>query len=104
MVDLGSIEFEFLEYIEEEWDSYMEAGCTIEDATTQILAQYEDMLDQEERMILYIVLGDIQADLDYIDERVRNELLEIVSVKGALDCFEGNKQLKKTVNYIKKRL
>ncbi|PHV71660.1 hypothetical protein CS063_03610 [Sporanaerobium hydrogeniformans] len=104
MVELGSIEFEFLEYIEEEWDSYMEAGCSIEDATTQILAQYEDMLEQDERVILYIVLGDIQVDLDYVDERVRNELMEIITSKGALDSFEGNKQLKKTLNYIKKRL
>ena len=104
MVELGSIAFDFLEYIEEEWESYREAGCTIEDATTQILGQYEDMLDQDERVILYIVLGDIQADLDYIDERVRLELGEILTSKDALESFSDNKALKKTLSYIKKRL
>lgn len=104
MVDLGSIEFEFLEYIQEEWDSYIEEGCDIEDATTQILAQYEDMLDQEERVILYIVLGNIQMDLDYIDERVKDEVQEIISSKIAFEYFDGNKQIKKALNAIKKRL
>jgi hypothetical protein len=104
MMDLGSIEFEFLEYIQEEWDSYMEEGCDVEDATSQILAQYEDMLDEPEKVILYIVLANIQVDLEVIDQRVKDEMQEIIASKAADEHFGGNKQIKKVLNYIKKRL
>jgi len=104
MIDLSSIEFEFLEYIQEEWDSYMEEGCDIEDATSQILTQYEDMLDEREKVVLYIVLANIQVDLEVIDQRVKDEVLEIISSKAIDTYFEGNKQIKKVLNYVKKRL
>jgi len=104
MVDLSSIEFEFLECIQEEWDSYMEEGCDIEDATSQILAQYEDILDEQERVILYVVLANIQVDLEFVDDRVKDEILEIIASKVTDEYFEGNKQVKKVLNNIKKRL
>ncbi|WP_069997379.1 hypothetical protein [Cellulosilyticum sp. I15G10I2] len=104
MIDLSSIEFDFLEYIQEEWDSYMEEGCDIEDATSQILMQYEDMLDEKERIALYIVLGNIQMDLAFIDQRVKAEISEIIASKIADEMFEGNKQIKKVLSQVKKYL
>ena len=45
MSDLGEmLNFGFAEHIEAEWDVYMEEGYTIQEATTQIIDQYEDML------------------------------------------------------------
>ncbi len=104
MIDLSSIEFEFLEYIQEEWDSYMEEGCSIKDATSQILIQYEDMLDETEKMVLYIVLANIQIDLACIDQRVKDEMAEIIASGAADEVFSGNKQIKKFLNHVKKRL
>lgn len=104
MVDLSSIEFDFLEYIQEEWDTYMEEGCDIEDATSQILMQYEDMLDEKERVVLYIMLAGIQVDLAFIDQRIREEITEIISSKITEVYFEGNKEIKKVLHDIKKHL
>ena len=82
MSDLGEmLNFSFAEDIESEWDVYMEEGYTIQEATTQIIDQYEDMLDEEESIALYVTLGVIQMALEEMDPRVKREINEIIGTK-----------------------
>lgn len=104
MMDLSSIAFEFLEYITQQWESYMEEGYNIGEATSQILIQYEDMLDEKERVALYIVLANLQVDLAFIDQRVKDEISKIIAARTADRFFKENKQIKSVLSQVKKCL
>lgn len=95
--------FDFAEDIKEEWDSYMEDGCTISEATTQLIEQYEEMLEDEEKMMLYITLGLLQIDLEGMDARVKEEVHEILGTKCLEEYFEDSKECKRTLQVLKKR-
>lgn len=90
------IDFNFAEDIESEWDTYMEDGFSIEDATTQLLEQYSDMLDDDENVLLYITLAIIQVELEQIDNRIKEEVSDMIgtrTLENLLIKHQDNKQL-----------
>lgn len=104
MFNIGDIlEFSFAEDIQEEWDGYMEEGCTIPEATTQILDQYKEMLDDEEEILLYATLGMLQVELEQIDKRVKEEVGEILGTKYLESYLADTKECKKMLQMLKKR-
>lgn len=104
MPDIGEIlNFSFAEDIESEWDVYMEEGYTISEATTQIIDQYEDMLDEEEITALYVTLGVIQMTLEEMDSRVKKELSEIIGTKALEKCFNKEMTLKPILQLLKRQ-
>lgn len=104
MLNIGDIlDFNFAEEIQEEWDGYMEEGYTIPDATTQIMEQYADVLEEKEEILLYATLGFIQAELEQIDPRVKEEVGEILGTKHLEECLADTKECKRMLQLLKKR-
>ena len=104
MSDLGEmLNFGFAEDIEAEWDVYMEEGYTIQEATTQIIDQYEDMLDQEESIALYVTLGIIQMALEDMDPRVKREINKIIGTKTLEKCFNKGVTIKPILQMLKRQ-
>lgn len=97
------LDFEVVADLQNDWDTYMEEGYSIEDATTQLIQQYEEVLEEEDIPLLYITLGIIQLDLEVIDKRVREEVLEMIEDRTADRYIEQNKSLKKVFQMFKKR-
>ncbi len=94
---------ELVDTIADEWDSYQEEGCTVTQATTLILEQYEDMLEQDERDVLYLVLGVLQLECDTMDQRVREEVDEMMKTKEVEDYLQDPRASKRLMNQLKKR-
>ena len=105
MIIVGEvIEFSLAEEVQEEWDNYMEDGDTIPDATTQILEQYSDSLEEKEKMLLYVALGIIQVELEQIDERIKEVVSEVIGTKDLEECLlDDSKETRKLLQLLKKR-
>ncbi|MHC1750313.1 MAG: hypothetical protein AB9856_18750 [Cellulosilyticaceae bacterium] len=97
------LDFEVAADVQNDWDAYAEEGYSIEDATTQLLQQYEEVLEDDEIPLLYVTLAMIQADLESIDERVKDEILEIIESKTSDEYIAKNKSLKKVFQTLKKK-
>lgn len=104
MRELGEVlNFNFADDIQMEWDAYMEDGLTIEEATTQILDQYTDMLDGEECMLMYIALALLQEQLEYIDGRIKEEVSDILCTNNVESCFAEDNSIKKIIQKLKQK-
>ncbi|MGL5675460.1 MAG: hypothetical protein ACRDDX_03520 [Cellulosilyticaceae bacterium] len=97
------LNFNFAEDIREEWDSYMEDGYTIEDATTQLVDQYDEVLEADEKVLFYMTMVLIQVELEWIDSRIKEEVNEILKTKEMDGLLEDTKECKRMLQLLKKR-
>lgn len=97
------LDFLFAEDIENQWDSYMEKGYSIDEATTQLLDQYDEVFNKKEKVLFFITLALLQVNLECVDKRIKAEIKKLIVAKEMEQYLKGISGSKEVLMALKKR-
>lgn len=91
--------------IKAEFDDAIQNGLTVMEATGQVLVAFEDELeDEDEGPIIYLVLAVLQVALGDVQKDIRQKALEIIECEHGLDRWKdaGETELSERVRELNK--